>query len=220
MHEPPVRPPGGHPSPVAKPLVRTNYVLVDFENVRPESLSRLADGDFRVLVFVGAGQTKLPFDIAASLQPLGPRAEYVKISGHGPNALDFHIAYYVGRLAASDPAAHFHVVSKDTGFDPLIEHLRSRKVRVGRVAAVSEIPLVKAAAAKSSPERLELALADLRRRKAARPGTVKTLRSTIASLFQKRLSEDEVAVVVRDLASAGHIAVAGTKVTYALPGDG
>ena len=72
--------------------MRTNYVFIDFENVQPESLGLLEHEHFKLFVFVGAGQTKLPFEIAASLQRLGPRAEYIKISGNGSNALDFHIA--------------------------------------------------------------------------------------------------------------------------------
>ena len=35
------------------------------------------------------------------MQRLGPaRAEYVEISGNGPNALDFHIAYYIALTGA------------------------------------------------------------------------------------------------------------------------
>ncbi|MDE2614410.1 MAG: hypothetical protein KGL78_13280, partial [Burkholderiales bacterium] len=100
--------------------MRTNYVLVDLENVQPDSLDALAQDHFKILLFVGANQTKLPFDLVASMQRLGPHAEYIKISGNGSNALDFHIAYTVGRIAAAEPTAYFHVVSKDTGFDPLI----------------------------------------------------------------------------------------------------
>lgn len=65
--------------------MRNNIVLIDFENIQPESLEQLAQDHFRVVVFVGANQSKLPFDIAASLQKLGTRAEYIKISGSGSN---------------------------------------------------------------------------------------------------------------------------------------
>lgn len=78
--------------------MRINYVLIDYENVQPGSLAGLDAEHFRVLVFVGANQTKLAFDTAAALQRLGPRAEYVRIAGNGPNALDFHIASTSGNL--------------------------------------------------------------------------------------------------------------------------
>lgn len=81
--------------------------------------------------------------MAKSLQKLGSRADYIKLSGHGSNALDFHIAYYIGRLAAIEPSAYFHIISRDTGFDPLIQHLRSQKILAGRVRTIANIPVVK-----------------------------------------------------------------------------
>jgi hypothetical protein len=200
--------------------VRTNYVLIDFESVQAKSLEQLTHDHFRVIVFVGASQAKLPFEFALSLQGLGSRAQYIKISGHGLNALDFHIAYYIGRLAAEDPSAYFHIISKDTGFDPLIQHLRSKKIFAGRVATVADIPVVKAANAKSPQERVRIVLARLQQPKVTKPRTVKTLSSMIASLFQNLLSEQEVALVVQSLASKGYLQVAGATVKYALPSDG
>ncbi len=197
--------------------MRTNYVLVDLENVQPQSLEPLAHDHFKLLVFVGANQAKLPYDLAASMQRLGSRAEYIKIAGNGSNALDFHIAYYVGQLAAADPGAYFHIISKDTGFDPLIQHLKAKKVFAGRVKAVADIPMVKASNSKSPTERIEVILAKLNQLKASKPRTVTTLSSTIASLFQKQLPEQEVATLVQALAERGHLAVDGTKVSYTLP---
>lgn len=198
--------------------MRQNIVLIDFENVQPESVVALAQDHFRVLVFVGANQTKVPFETASSLQQLGSRAEYVKIAGSGSNALDFHIAYYIGKLAAADPTAYFHIVSKDTGFDPLIAHLKTNKVFAGRVKEIAEIPVIKLASKRSPAERVEIVLEKLRQPKITKPRTVKTLSSAIASYFQKQLSDDEVAAVIEGLAKTGVIAVAGSRVTYAAIG--
>jgi len=199
--------------------MRTNYVLIDFENVQPESIELLEHDHFKLLVFVGASQTKLPFEIAATLQRFGTGAEYIKISGNGSNALDFHIAYYIGQIAAVDPSAYFHIVSRDTGFDPLIQHLKSKKIFAGRVKAISDIPLVKASKTKTPEERLEVILAKLQQPKATKPRTVKTLSSTIGSLFQKQLSEEDVAALIQSLADKGYLTVTGSKITYAIPSD-
>ena len=195
--------------------MRTNYILIDFESVRTTSLEQLTHDHFKVIVFVGASQAKVPFEVAESLQPLGSRAKYIKISGHGPNALDFHIAYYIGRLAAEEPSAYFHIISRDMGFDPLIQHLRSNKILAGRVETVADIPAVKASNSKSPQARIAIIVARLQQLKTAKPRTVKTLSSTIASLFQNHLSEEEVALLVQSLASQGYLQVAGAKVTYA-----
>src|SRR3546814_10235162 len=77
--------------------MKTNYILIDYENVQPKNLALLEGDHFRVKVFIGAALAKLPFDLVAGMQALGSRAEYIRISGNGPNALDFHIAYYIGK---------------------------------------------------------------------------------------------------------------------------
>lgn len=199
--------------------MRTNYVLIDFESVQTKSLELLTQEHFKVIVFVGANQCKLPFEVAESLQQLGSRAEYIKISGRGPNALDFHIAYYIGRLVAEEPSAYFHIISKDTGFDPLIQHLRSKKIFAGRVETVADIPVVRSSNSKSAQERIAIILAKLQQLKAAKPRTIKTLSSTIGSLFQNQISEAEVELLVQSLAKQRYLEVTGAKITYALPSD-
>ena len=104
------------------------YYLIDFENVQPKALDRLTPGKSRIKVFLGQQQTKLMLDLVQALQPFGADAEYVPITGSGPDAVDFHIAYYIGRLSAEDPGAAFRIISKDTGFDPLVRHLVARGI--------------------------------------------------------------------------------------------
>ena len=55
---------------------------------------------FRVIVFVGANQNKLSYGHRLSPAKTGLAGGYIKISGNGSNALDFHIAFHVGRIAA------------------------------------------------------------------------------------------------------------------------
>ena len=105
------------------------------------------------MVFVGANQSKISYDLAAQPQRLGANASYVKIASNGSNALDFHIAYYIGQLAASDPDAYFHIISKDAGFDSLIAHLKTKKIFAVRSRDIGDIPIVKAANSKTSAEK-------------------------------------------------------------------
>ena len=196
--------------------MRTNYVLIDYENVQPAALAALEKEHFKILVFVGAGQTKVNYEIADSLQRLGPKASYIKISGNGPNALDFHIAYYIGQLAAADKDGFFHIISKDTGFDPLIAHLKTKKIYACRSRDVSDIPIVKAANSKNPAEKIEIIVANLKQRGASKPRTVKTLTSTISSLFQKALPADELGTLLKALQKQGYVTVNETKVSYSL----
>lgn len=130
--------------------LRLNYVLIDYESVQPEALSVLYEDHFRLIVFVGATQAKVSFETAAALQRMGNRADYVKIAGTGPNALDFHIAFYIGQLALQESSPYFHIISKDTWFDPLIQHLKSRKIFAARWRDVTEIPFLSCPKRKNS----------------------------------------------------------------------
>lgn len=195
--------------------MRTNIVLIDSENVQPDSIEKLRHDHFRVVVLVGANQKRIDIAVAKAVQALGPNGEYVQISGNGPNALDFHIAFYIGRYSLEYPDSYFHIISKDKGFDPLIKHLKEKKIFCARSASVSEIPLVKSADKLPPKERA----ADFFEKRITpaknRPATVKTLQSTIAAHFHRLLSSEEVGSVVEALKAAGHITVSGQKVTYA-----
>ena len=192
--------------------MKTNYVLIDFENVQPKNLELLKGHGFKVIVFVGSKQVKISFDLACAMQSLGADAEYVKIEGNGPNALDFHIAFYMGNIAAKDPDCYFHVISKDTGFDPLIKHLKTKRIYAQREKDISEIPLLKIS------KRIDAIVEFLKVRGAAKPRAVKTLSNSINSLFMKKLEEDELGKIMDELIRQKIVVTNGSKVTYQLPG--
>lgn len=121
---------------------RLNHVFIDHENVQPAALSLLDRDDVRIWIFVGASQTKLSAELAIAAHAMGTRVRYVRISGNGSNALDFHIAYYLGQLASQEPEAFFHIISRDTGFDPLLTHLRADKRKVYRVTDIPALPFL------------------------------------------------------------------------------
>lgn len=133
--------PGVTPLPVENR--RINYVFIDHENVQPTDLKLLDREDVRLWVFVGAAQAKLSSELAIQMQTMRERADYVRISGNGSNALDFHIAFYIGQLSRDDSRGFFHIISRDTGFDPLVAHLKAKKMLSCRSASISEMPLFK-----------------------------------------------------------------------------
>ena len=63
----------------------------------------------------------------------------MKLKSPKKNALDFALSYYLGRAVLADPTAHFHIIAKDGGYDPLIEHLRMRHINVRRHASCAEL---------------------------------------------------------------------------------
>ncbi len=198
---------------------RTNFVLVDFENVQPKDIGLLKDGPFKVRVFLGPNQSKIPVALAAALQSLGESAEYIVLETAGNNALDFHIAYYIGALSAAEPNAFFHVISKDTGFDSLLKYLKGKKIFAQRSACIADIPYFKPALPAAPEAQVEAVIADLTRRKASKPRTQKTLLSTLHALFKKDLSEQQLAGLFAALCGRGIVKVEGTRVSYSLPAE-
>lgn len=146
------------PSPLALPM---NHVFLDYENVHQVDLALIGAKSVSFTLMVGPKQTKLDSDLVEKLMVYSLSVQLVKLKFSGKNALDLALAYYLGRAALADPTGYFHIVSKDGGFDPLIEHLRARHINVqrhkcfadltftwpGKKAAVSE-PIVEKAVAK------------------------------------------------------------------------
>ncbi len=101
---------------------------MDFENVQPtlEELAKLAPGFTDLWLFHGPHQAKQVQQMAAAHRgvTLVPR------SGKGPNALDFHLSFYLGYVAAKHPDPHLVVVANDRGYDPMIAHARILKFTV------------------------------------------------------------------------------------------
>ncbi len=197
--------------------MRTNYVLIDYENVRPDTLTVLDKEHFKVIVFIGANQAKIPFEMASAMQRMGDRAKYIKITGNGSNALDFHIAFYIGQIATQEPQAYFHIVSKDTGFDPLIQHLKTRKILACRSLDVAKIRTAKVTDSKSPSEKMAIIVTNLQQRGAGKPRTVKTLSNSINSLFQGQLPEQDLSLLLDELQKQGIVTTHGTRVSYVLP---
>ena len=195
----------------------TNYVLIDFENVQPKNLSILAAHPFKVFVFIGANQTKVPRHVAVAMQALGDRANYVEIDGSGPNALDFHIAYYIGELAAADPTGSFHIISKDKGFDPLIRHLKGKKIRVRRESDLAEIPNLRIPKKAKKDDIIDAIVKNLVGRGPSRPRKVKTLQNTINNLVSETLDDAKLADLVNELQKRKLIVIDKGNIKYTLP---
>lgn len=197
--------------------MRTNYVLIDFENVQPKNVSLLAADHFRVLVFVGQSLSKIPIELAKAMQTLGERGQYIQISGNGSNALDFHIAFYIGRIAAKERETFFHIISKDTGFDPLIAHLKENDIFCKRSASINDIPILRSLSESPSGEQIDGVIDKLKGIAKNRPQKQKTLQSMISAWFGNKLDEKNLERIVAALVKRGVIEIVDSKVRYSLP---
>lgn len=212
----------------------THYILIDYENVQPDNLAQLTDPAFRVLVFVGDKQVKITFELAAAMQALGARGEYVKIEGNGLNALDFHIAFYIGQLASCDKHSQFHIISKDTGFDPLIRHLKHKHIQIERREDLAALlkpkpkpkpvktaqPTARAAATSPAPQAthpVAKVFSYLRIHTNPRPKTRTSLLNFLNSHLKQQFDKNALNTLVDELIDRKIIVADGDRISYPQP---
>ena len=197
--------------------MKTNYVLIDYENVQPKNISLLAAEHFNVKVFVGQAQSKIPIELVSAMQALGARGEYIVIAGNGKDALDFHIAYYIGRISSSDSDAFFHIISKDTGFDPLIAHLKVKGILSKRSASIDGIPILRSLTEAPKDEQVDAVVSKLLGMAKNKPQKDKTLRAMISAWFGSKLEPKDLERIVSSMLQRKLIAIEDSRVRYSLP---
>ncbi len=113
-------------------------LLVDLENVHKVDLSRL-DESYRAIIYVGANQNPPKASRKPATAHRFSRVDFQKIEGTGKNALDFHIAFQLGRTIETAPDTLCIVLSKDKGFDPLLNHLNKNGLQCRRINSLDEL---------------------------------------------------------------------------------
>lgn len=115
---------------------RQTILFVDYENRKLDL--RQIPAEVLVHFYLGAAEKSVPVELFRSSRELGDRFVHVDIEGQGKNALDFHIAFYLGEILSSEPTANCIILSGDQGFDPLVKHLRGRGFSVKRAETIAE----------------------------------------------------------------------------------
>ncbi|MFZ4776976.1 MAG: PIN domain-containing protein [Terrimicrobiaceae bacterium] len=202
-------------------LTRQNWVLVDYENVQNIDLDLVANLPVHVILFIGQQQKSVPVALLTKALVMKEQVTVMVSAGVGKNAMDFQMAFHAGRITEADPEAYVHFVSKDKGFDVLVKHMKSRKLFADQAAAFASLKFLTAKEdGKVVPdaERAEYVVERLRKQSpASRPRKKRTLLSSVASMFGKKLAAGEVESVVKQLIAGGEVAVGQSDgVTYSL----
>jgi hypothetical protein len=215
-------------------------LLIDFENTQQIDLAIL-ESNIQVIVFVGATQKNIPLELVKGAQQMGSRLEWHQVPATGKNALDFFIAYQLGRIAERAPTTHCFIISNDKGFDPLLKHLNTCGIRCRRVVSLQElkpvlktVPPVKkppvavavAASKKTVPSVPIAAPAEEPRYKRVvevlqkveknrRPARRASLSQHISAIYRKTLNEIEIEEIIEELIKYRLIEQKNTAISYA-----
>lgn len=110
--------------------------LIDIENVANsgfEGLENLSAED-SLLIFYSEKHSSINLSVHQKLEQSPARKEYLSIKTGGKNALDFQLVTWLGYRLAKTPLESYVIVSKDTGFDAVVDFWKKRGMEVCRNA--------------------------------------------------------------------------------------
>jgi hypothetical protein len=187
-----------------------NWAFVDYENVG--SLEGLNISDYeRVFVFCGPKNTRIK---VGALPTEGfCRIELIGVTTTGANNLDFHLAFHLGRFhEVAEKGVAFHIISNDSGFNGLVNHLK-KLGRSCKKVATRVVPTQGASPSLSEEASLVVArlkLLDWRKRPRKKASFINWIKSQCQGLANGAHPED----VCKELVSATIIRESGSDIAY------
>jgi len=191
-------------------------LMIDYENVQGVTLDSFDPNSVEVWFFVGKSQNKIPFSLVESTQPFGSSLRWIKIEGDGKNNLDFHIAFELGRLSMEkEKVGDIYLLSKDKGFDALVQYVNHIGLKVKRIVNLSQLPTSEQGAPKSTHTAavvINLSKIPAPRRPRTRSSLVTHLKNT----FSGRMEEGDIETIIEQLFVEGKISESGNRLRYEL----
>jgi len=113
--------------------------LIDYENTGVKGLygiEKLKEDDL-IVVFYGPKTGAVPFDDHVRISSAVSHVEYIKTSKTAKNYLDFQLTTYLGYLVAHTGIKEYYVISKDSGYDSVVDFWKARGMSVVRRETIS-----------------------------------------------------------------------------------
>lgn len=114
-----------------------NYYFIDYENVHADGFTGAENlGDNDVICVMYTEQSKaFSLELVEKIAKQHARLESYKAGTGAKNSLDFQLASYLGYMIAKNEGGDncFYIVSRDTGFNHLVDFWAERNVTVRRI---------------------------------------------------------------------------------------
>ena len=119
-----------------------NYYFVDYENVKTQGLNgvnKLPEEDI-VCIFYSENADSLTFGLHRRLNESKATLLFQKVDVGQKNALDFQLSSYMGYVICEnkDKPYDYYIVTKDHGYESLVNYWKKRKVNVNIVVDVAK----------------------------------------------------------------------------------
>ena len=122
-----------------------NLIFVDYENVSIKGLSGIENlsEDSVVYLFYSENTAHLPMATVATLNNSKAEMKYI-LTKVGKNALDFILSSMIGYVMKDSTEEDiFYIISKDKGFDVLVDYWKRENRIVKVITSISQIPIKK-----------------------------------------------------------------------------
>lgn len=189
------------------------WAFVDYENIGSLEAINLSEYE-KVYVFCGPRNTKIKFGILPSSGFCS--IELIGVTTMGNNNLDFHLAFHLGRLhEVADETIAFHIISNDSGFNGLVNHLKKIGRKCKKVATKPYRPIKSSQASLSDCASLvlsKLKQLDGRKRPRKRAKFINWIKSQCQGVSNSTTPEE----VCKELIMAQLVQESGSNITYKL----
>ena len=195
-----------------------NFVFVDYENVSIKGLTGIEkmNEDTVVYLFYSENTAHLPMSTVAILNGSKAEMRYI-LTKTGKNALDFVLASVLGFVIKERfQEDTFYILSKDKGFDVLVDYWKTNKVTVKMISSLSQIPTKKQTAKSATVSDAD----KLKQSMTSKVGTTlkgetKDLKSHIVDIIikckSKKAVQNSIKQIVKDKTKANNIYTKITK---------
>ena len=117
------------------------YYFIDYENVHSEGftgIDSIAKNDVVYLMYTEHCKN-ISLEIIEKINKRKAMFEIIKVGTGSKNALDFQLSSFMGYIIAKNEnqKCGFYIVSKDSGFDPLVEFWQKKGMNVERICNFS-----------------------------------------------------------------------------------
>jgi hypothetical protein len=203
-------------------------IFIDFENLQKIDTNKI-DSKTKIIVMVGLDQEKKAIEFTTEIIQNISSIELIKVNGRGKNAMDFSIAFYIGKYFTDIKDSKIIISSKDTGYDPLIKHLSGygmciEKMNVDNIVETVESKIKEAKMStkkqnnKKNTDENNMIISYLQKQtksqKSKRPLKLVTLENYLYTHFAQKISKEKIIKSINFMKENKYISILNNKIKY------
>ncbi len=123
-----------------QPQVKKRLYLVDYENVSDAGLVGVdqLSGFDSVVIFYGSKVKTIAYESLISITSSNAAIEHLRAEKTAKNYLDFQLTTYLGYKLGKDNYDEVFIISKDSGFDAVVDFWAIKGIKIKRQIAIIE----------------------------------------------------------------------------------